>query len=236
MRILEHAFSIVSLLSLLLLGPALGRALLLWWDKRRERSLPSQYIALATCTMIALTGLIMVYGVVWQANHRMVAWYSWIDAIPVNADVSAIRLGAREVRLKCLSLISSFRQSLKRFSLLGSHWRDEVQFFDHPRWREATRGGGRVLSFVPAEHILDGIHDGRISVFVAIAVKLLLILFDCFGLDDRVAAFAVVVPAKPQLDLPLGPRELLHQNLLARYFSNVDCHLCLRCRHLHKQE
>ena len=89
MRILEHAFSIVSLLSLLLLGPALGRALLLWWDKRRERSLPSQYIALATCTMIALTGLIMVYGVVWQANHRMVAWYSWIDAIPVNADVSA---------------------------------------------------------------------------------------------------------------------------------------------------
>src|SRR6516164_7266975 len=135
MRILEHAFSIVSLLSLLLLGPALGRALLLWWDKRRERSLPSQYIALATCTMIALTGLIMVYGVVWQANHRMVAWYSWIDAIPVNADVSAIRLGAREVRLKCLSLISSFRQSLKRFSLLGSHWRDRVQFFNH--------GGGK---------------------------------------------------------------------------------------------
>jgi len=36
-----------------------------------------------------------------------------------------IRLGAREVRLKCLSLISSFRQSLKRFkparqSLAGS--------------------------------------------------------------------------------------------------------------------
>src|SRR6516164_2165162 len=41
-----------------------------------------------------------------------------------------IRLGAREVRLKCLSLISSFRQSLKRFSLLGSHWRDRVQFFN----------------------------------------------------------------------------------------------------------
>jgi hypothetical protein len=39
--------------------------------------------------MIALTGLIIVYGVVWQANHRMVAWYSWVDAIPVNADVSA---------------------------------------------------------------------------------------------------------------------------------------------------
>src|SRR6516164_6953126 len=46
-----------------------------------------------------------------------------------------ICLGAREVRLKCLSLISSFRQSLKRFSLLGSHWRDRVQFFNH--------GGGK---------------------------------------------------------------------------------------------
>src|SRR6516225_8021805 len=76
-----------------------------------------------------------------------------------------------------------------------------------PRWREATRGGGRVLSFVPAEHILDGIHDGRIAVFVAIVVKLLLILFDCFGFDDRVVAFAVVVPAKPQHDLLLCPRQ-----------------------------
>jgi hypothetical protein len=37
-----------------------------------------------------------------------------------------IRLGAREVWLKCVKLIRSFRQSLKRRSLLGSHW---VQFF-----------------------------------------------------------------------------------------------------------
>jgi hypothetical protein len=43
---------------------------------------------------------------------------------------------------------------------------------------------GHVLSFVPAQHILDGIHDGRIAGFVAIVVKLLLILFDCFGFDD----------------------------------------------------
>ena len=55
--------------------------------------------------------------------------------------------------------------------------------------------GGHVLSFVPAQHILDGIHDGHIAVFVAIAVKLLLILSDCFGFDDRVVAFAVVVPS-----------------------------------------
>jgi hypothetical protein len=39
-----------------------------------------------------------------------------------------IRLGACEVGLKCVSLVSSFRQSLKRCSLLGSHWLGRVQF------------------------------------------------------------------------------------------------------------
>ena len=97
-KILEHAFSIVSLLSLFLLGPALGRALLLWWDKRRERSLPSQYIALATCTMIALTGLIVIYGVIWKADRRMVAWYDWMDSIPINGDVNAEVSGGVDVR------------------------------------------------------------------------------------------------------------------------------------------
>src|SRR6516164_3551714 len=33
-----------------------------------------------------------------------------------------IRLSAREVRLKCIQLISSFRQSHKRCGLLGRHW------------------------------------------------------------------------------------------------------------------
>ena len=48
-------------------------------------------------------------------------------------------------------------------------------------------GGGKrraedtLNSFVKAEHVLDGIHDGRIAVFVAIVVKLLLMLFDCLG-------------------------------------------------------
>ena len=89
MRLAEHIFSILTFLSLFILGPALGRALLLWWDSRRERSLPSQRIALAVCTMIALTGLIIIYGVVWKANPRMVAWYSWINSIPIEGSVSA---------------------------------------------------------------------------------------------------------------------------------------------------
>ena len=67
----------------------MGRALLLWWDARRERTSHSQHITLAACTMIALTGLIIVYGLLWKANPRMVTWYSWINSIPIEGSVSA---------------------------------------------------------------------------------------------------------------------------------------------------
>jgi hypothetical protein len=39
--------------------------------------------------MIALTALIVTYGVIWKANPRMVAWYSWINSIPIDGNVSA---------------------------------------------------------------------------------------------------------------------------------------------------
>ena len=88
MRLIEHIFSLITLLSLFILGPALGRALLLWWDKRRERTLPSQHIALGFSTMIVVAALLVFYGVVWKTNPRLVAWYSWIDTeIPISGDV-----------------------------------------------------------------------------------------------------------------------------------------------------
>jgi NAD(P)-dependent dehydrogenase (short-subunit alcohol dehydrogenase family) len=68
--------------------PALGKALLLWWDERTQRSLPSQHIALTVSTMIALTALIAIYGVVWKANPRLIAWYAWISPeIPIEGSV-----------------------------------------------------------------------------------------------------------------------------------------------------
>jgi hypothetical protein len=88
-KLVEHIVSLVSLVSLFILGPSLGRALLLWWDKRRERSLPSQHVALADCAMIAITGLIIGYGLIWKANPRMIAWYSWISSIPIDGNVNA---------------------------------------------------------------------------------------------------------------------------------------------------
>ena len=88
MELLERISSLVTLLSLFIVAPALGRALLLWWDERTQRSLPSQHIALSISTMIALTALIGVYGVVWKANPKLIAWYTWISPeIPIEGSV-----------------------------------------------------------------------------------------------------------------------------------------------------
>jgi hypothetical protein len=88
MDLVERISSLVTLLSLFIVAPALGRAVLLWWDERTQRSLPSQHIALTVSTMIALTALIAVYGVVWKANPRLIAWYAWISPeIPIEGNV-----------------------------------------------------------------------------------------------------------------------------------------------------
>ena len=69
-------------------------------------------------------------------------------------------------------------------------------------------GGGHVLSFVQAEHVFDGIQNGRVGVAVAIKANFLLIVVDCLEIDDRAVALAVVVSAKPQHDVVRGRREV----------------------------
>jgi hypothetical protein len=89
MSLFERISSLVTFVSLFILGPAFGRALVLWWDKRKERSLASQHIALAISTMIALTILLVIYGFAWNVNHRAVVWYAWMGSgLPTNTDVS----------------------------------------------------------------------------------------------------------------------------------------------------
>jgi hypothetical protein len=88
MKLFAHISSLLTLLSLFILGPALGRALLLWWDGQRKRTLPSQHMALGISTMITMAALLIFYGTVWKANPRLVAWYSWIDTeLPISGDV-----------------------------------------------------------------------------------------------------------------------------------------------------
>jgi len=78
MRMLDHFTSLVTLISLVVLGPALGRVIL--------RS-PKGPFAQAVGTMVAISLLLAIYGVVWSVRPRSVAWYSWLRDIPVNGTV-----------------------------------------------------------------------------------------------------------------------------------------------------
>ena len=62
---------------------------------------------------------------------------------------------------------------------------------------------------VQAKRVFDGIQNGRFGVLVAIQANFLLVVFDCFEIDDHVVALAVVVSAKPHHDVVRGRRELL---------------------------
>jgi predicted permease len=73
--IFDRATSLISLLSLFVLGPALGRALIMRWDRRLTWSQSMQRVALGLSTMVVLAAMIAVYGVMWKIHpkdHRLV--------------------------------------------------------------------------------------------------------------------------------------------------------------------
>jgi hypothetical protein len=37
--------------------------------------------------MIALAALILVYGALWKLSPKSVAWYTWIERVPISGDV-----------------------------------------------------------------------------------------------------------------------------------------------------
>lgn len=88
MSILDNALSLITLLSLFLLGPALGRALVACVPGWQEWSLPIQHLAVGICTMIAVTGMILAYGGLWKLSPKSVAWCDWIQEVPVAGNVS----------------------------------------------------------------------------------------------------------------------------------------------------
>jgi MFS family permease len=88
MGFLDNALSLITLLSLFLLGPALGRALVTYFDSWHNWSLPIQHLVVGICTMIAVTGMVLVYGAVWKLNPKSVAWYTWIQEVPVAGSVN----------------------------------------------------------------------------------------------------------------------------------------------------
>jgi uncharacterized membrane protein YbhN (UPF0104 family) len=79
--------SFATLISLFVLGPAFGRAILIRISRRREWSDSTQHIALGLCTMSAIIGMLFVYGLIWKANPRLASWYMWIEELPVYGTV-----------------------------------------------------------------------------------------------------------------------------------------------------
>ena len=88
MDFLNNALTLFTLLSLFLLGPTLGRALVACFDSWHNWSLPIQHLAVGICTMIAVTGMILVYGAQWKMSPKSVAWYTWIQEVPVAGNVN----------------------------------------------------------------------------------------------------------------------------------------------------
>jgi hypothetical protein len=75
---LDHFISLVTLISLVILGPALGKATF--------RN-PKGPIVRAVSTMLGVTFLLAVYGLIWTVRPRSIAWYTWLANMPVNGSV-----------------------------------------------------------------------------------------------------------------------------------------------------
>lgn len=96
MGFLDNAFTLITLLSLFLLGPAVGRAIVASFRYWQHWSLPMQHLAVGLCTMIAVAGMVLAYGALWKVRPTSVAWYGWIQEVPVGGNVSVT--GPVEIR------------------------------------------------------------------------------------------------------------------------------------------
>jgi len=94
--ILDNALTLITLVSLFLLGPALGRALVACLPGWQDWWLPFQHLAVGICTMIVVTGMIFAYGALWKLSPKSVAWYGWAQQVPVAGSVNVT--GPVEVR------------------------------------------------------------------------------------------------------------------------------------------
>jgi hypothetical protein len=78
MSFIDNALSLITLASVFILGPAIGYALVSCFN---WQNLPVsiQHLAVGLCTMIAVSGMILAYGLLWERSPTSVAWYGWIQ-------------------------------------------------------------------------------------------------------------------------------------------------------------
>ncbi len=89
MKAFYYGVSLATLISLFVLGPAFGRAILLRVSKRKRLVLHStQHVALGFCTMTAIFGMLVLYGLLWKANPKLALWYDWMADVPISGSVT----------------------------------------------------------------------------------------------------------------------------------------------------
>jgi len=81
MKMLNYFTSLLSLISLLVLGPPLGQTIL--------RN-PKTALVRAIGTMLAIAILLGVYGMIWSARPNSILWYTWVAELPINGGITIL--------------------------------------------------------------------------------------------------------------------------------------------------
>jgi hypothetical protein len=81
MNFLDSALSLMTLASLFIIGPAVGYAVVSCFNWQNW-PLPIQHLVLGICTMVAVSAMILAYGLLWERRPTSAAWYGWIQELP----------------------------------------------------------------------------------------------------------------------------------------------------------
>ena len=79
-RMLDSALTLISLASLFIIGPAVGYAMVSCFNWQNW-AVPIQHLAVGICTMVAVSGMILAYGLLWERSPTSVAWYGWLQEL-----------------------------------------------------------------------------------------------------------------------------------------------------------
>jgi hypothetical protein len=71
MNFLDHELTLITLASLFILGPAIGHAVVSCFAWQNW-SVPIQHLVVGICTILAVSGMILAYGFLWERNPMAV--------------------------------------------------------------------------------------------------------------------------------------------------------------------
>jgi hypothetical protein len=94
-RMLDSALTLITLASPFIIGPAVGYAMVSCF-KWQNWAVPIQHPAVGICTMVAVSEMILAYGLLWERSPTSVAWYGWLQEL--QPAIKLRQTGPMEVR------------------------------------------------------------------------------------------------------------------------------------------